>query len=82
MVKGMKKNEKCFYCDGTGKIQYRDNPEVYTCTVCNGSGISYFSRYKNRYKGTNKCKYCGRNCNGYACKSCLDAFESNRGGEE
>lgn len=78
MVEGMKKNEKCFYCDGTGKIQYRDNSEVYTCTVCNGSGISYFSRYKNRYKGTNKCKYCGRLCFGYACNSCQNTFESEK----
>ena len=77
----MKQDEKCFYCDGTGKIQYRNNPESRVCSVCNGSGVSYLKRYKKRIQGNNKCKYCGRNCTGYACQSCLNTFEKENNTE-
>ncbi|MBO6105638.1 MAG: hypothetical protein J6O99_07050 [Methanobrevibacter sp.] len=74
----MKKDEKCFYCDGKGTIQYRNNLENHTCTVCGGSGINFRARYKKRIQGKNKCKYCGQPCIGYACKSCLESFESEK----
>ena len=78
----MKKDEKCFYCDGKGKIRYLEDGEECTCTVCNGSGINIKAVYQKKHLGKNKCKYCGRLCSGYACKSCLDAFESDREVEE
>ena len=81
-MKKTKKDEQCFYCDGTGKIHYKDNPKEYTCTVCNGSGVSYLKRYKNRTQGHNRCKYCGRACYGYACRSCLDKFEKEGNNED
>ena len=74
-MKKTKADEKCFYCDGKGKIKYLNESKACTCTVCNGSGINYLARYKKRVQGKNKCKYCGRPCYGYACDSCLDSFE-------
>lgn len=81
-MKKIKENEKCFYCEGTGKIQYRYNTEIHTCTVCNGSGINFQARYRKRTQGKNSCKYCGRPCKGYACKSCLDTFEKESDNED
>ena len=81
-MKKIKKDEQCFYCDGTGKIHYRDNLKEYTCTACNGTGINYLVRYKKKHQGTNKCKYCGSPCKGYACNSCLDTFEKESDNEE
>ena len=78
----MKKDEKCFYCEGTGKIQYRDNPEVRVCSVCNGSGKNYKAIYQKRFTYKSKCKYCGRPCSGYACESCLNLFKNDKGSEE
>ena len=73
--KKIKKEDQCFYCDGKGKIQYRNNTEVHTCSVCNGTGINHLAVYKRHVQGNNKCKYCGRPCKGYACDSCLDTFD-------
>ena len=81
-MKKIKEDEKCFYCEGTGKIHHRNNPDDRSCTVCNGSGINYLARYKKRTQGKNKCKYCGSLCTGYACKSCLDSFEKERDNED
>ena len=78
----MKKDEKCFYCDGKGKIHYRDNPETCICSVCNGSGKNWKAIYQKKHQGKNKCKYCGRNCTGYACESCLNMFESDKEEDE
>lgn len=74
----MEKDEKCFYCDGKGKIKYLEDGKECTCSVCNGSGINFLARYKKRTQGKNKCKYCGQPCSGYACNSCLESFESEK----
>ena len=77
----MKQDEKCFFCDGLGRIKYLKDGNYHTCNVCNGSGISYLVRYKKRNQGKNKCKYCGQNCTGYACQSCLNTFEKENNSE-
>ena len=77
-MKKIKKDERCFYCEGKGKIRYLSSGEEHTCTVCNGSGVDFLVRYKKRTQGKNKCKYCGRPCSGYACNSCLDSFEKEK----
>ena len=74
----MKQEEKCLFCEGKGKIRYRDNPKIYTCTVCNGTGKNIKAMYQKKHQGTNKCKYCGRLCFGYACNSCQNTFESEK----
>ena len=66
----------CRYCHGTGdwrgtfgktKADYRADKNK--CLHCNGTG-------KDQTVYTDVCKYCMEPCNGFACKSCLEEFES------
>ena len=75
----MKKEEKCFFCEGKGRIKYLKDGDYHICTVCNGTGKDIKAIYQKKNKPKNKCKYCGRPCNGYACISCLNTFESEKG---
>ena len=72
---------KCSACFGRG-IHVTLEGKTMPCSVCFGSGRDSVAEYKERNKGSNSCKYCGRNCYGYACKSCLDTFEKERDNED
>lgn len=77
----MEQDTKCFYCGGKGKRKLADGC-ICTCSVCKGFGIDFKVIHQKKHQGKNKCKYCGRNCTGYACESCLDAFEKEKGIEK
>ena len=70
----------CYYCNGTGdwrglagKKHSDFKSKENECYHCKGTG-----RFSEEY--TNNCKYCGKPCSGYACKSCFRDFEEQEEG--